>query len=1725
VSRELLGKLARLCGIEVEYVGADGVHHRAPAQTQRSLLAAMGIAAGTTAELRTAIAERELAPWRRFLPAVKVFGEGRSTLEVGLNVPRARAGDRFRWALREANDQHHYGELQPNELPMIGERAVDGVSIGRYLLQLPQVLDPGYHRLELATGDDEATSMALVITPASCFLPEALQSSTGVWGPEVPLHALRRPRDWGVGDFTSLRYLVELSATLGADVVGITPLHALFLHSPGDASPYRPSSRLFLNVLYLDVEAVPELAECATAREKAQVAEFVHHLEALRQQSLTDWSGVAAAKLRVLELLYDCFRMHHLEGHTDRAASFHAFCEAGGERLYQYALFEALQEYFQATDPRVRGWRAWPPAYHHPASLAVTEFADAHPQRIQFYEYLQWLAHSQLAAVGKRSLELGLGVGLYQDMALQVDPGGADVWANADLYARGVAVGAPPDATNPEGQRWGLAPAIPERLAAAAYAPFIAVLQSNMRHVGALRIGLVGGLPKTYWVPEGATAAEGAYVRYPGDDLLGLVALESQRNACLVIGEAQSQLPEATQAAIEPMGVLSRELFYFTNDEGGLKPPAAYPTQALVAVRSHNLPTLRGLWVGRDLALRTRIGGFPSEAVRRQSIRDRAHFRTELLLALEAEGLLPDGVSADPASCPEWTPALSHAVHVYLARTPSKIFMVQLGDVLGELDQVSLPGSAHQYPNWRGRLPEELRDVFAEGRVQDLAEALRALRGPLRGSLPSTAAVAASAPIPRATYRLQFNRQFTFADAAALVPYFAELGVSHCYASPYLRSRSGSTHGYDIIDHGSLNPELGTLAEFDAFVAALHTHRMGQILDVVPNHMGVGGSDNAWWLDVLENGQASAYAEFFDIDWEPVKEELRNRLLLPNLGDHYGAVLERGELVLKFDPAQGEFSVFYYDHRCPIDPRTYARILGLRTDRLALALGPDHPLLFEYESLVTSFDHLPRRSASRSREVLERQRDKEICKRHLVRLWESSEEIRKFIEGTVRDFNGTPGKPASFDLLHRLLEDQAYRVAFWRVASQEINYRRFFDINELAGLRMEVEEVFHATQRFTLDLLHRGAVEGLRVDHPDGLYDPRQYVERLVRETASVYRAPVSPESTPEPALGPSPYLVLEKILAVYERLPEDWPVHGTTGYEFANQVNGLLVYPGAEEAMDAIYAEFIGHRLEFDELLYQCKKLIMQEALSSELNVLATELNRISESDRHTRDFTLNGLRDGLMEVVACFPVYRTYVSQQRVSAEDRRYVDWAVAQAKKRNPEVDVGIFDFIRAALLLDLCGKRPAVYQERVRRFAIRFQQYSAPVMAKGMEDTAFYIYNRLVSMNDVGGDPRRFGLSVSAFHHANQERSKNWPHSMLCTSTHDSKRSEDVRARIAVLSELADEWQEHVQRWQRVNQGRKAMIDQRPAPSANDEYLLYQTLLGAWPLEAFAEDAQLSILRERIDAYMLKAVREAKVDTSWMNPSAEYEQALASFVAALLETGRTNPFLTDFLPFARQVAWWGLYNSLSQVLLKLISPGVPDIYQGNELWDFSLVDPDNRRPVDYRYRRERLGELQSLMADTNERAERVRGLLDTLEDGRAKLFLTWQALLLRARRPLLFEQGEYLPLASEGTKKEHICAFIRMFEGDMVIAIAPRWFATLTGDLAQRPLGEAIWEDTTITVPPECDGRALEDVLTGTLLYPDNSAASGPRLAASEALAHFPVGLLWCGASDGARPGS
>lgn len=952
--------------------------------------------------------------------------------------------------------------------------------------------------------------------------------------------------------------------------------------------------------------------------------------------------------------------------------------------------------------------------------------------------------------------------------------------------------------------------------------------------------------------------------------------------------------------------------------------------------------------------------------------------------------------------------------------------------------------------------------------------------------------------IPLATYRLQFNGDFTFKQAREIVPYLSALGITHLYASPYLKARPGSRHGYDIIDHNTLNPEIGSYEEFERLCEALARHGMGQVLDVVPNHMGVLGGDNAWWLDVLENGQTAVHAGFFDIDWTPIKAKLHGKVLLPVLGKHYGAVLENAELQLHFDVAHGEFGIYYFEHHFPVDPAQYPHILAFRMDVLSAGLGEDNPLLMEYQSLVTAFHNLPSRDERSSERQLERLRDKEVHKRQLAALVAHSADIAGFLEENLRVFNGKVGESASFDRLHQLIEAQAYRLAFWRVASDEINYRRFFDINDLAGLRMENDEVFEATHQLLLRLIQEAKLDGLRLDHPDGLYDPEAYFCKLVEHCNRIGRAP---------------YLVVEKILAADEDLRSSWPVHGTTGYEFTNLLNGLFVDTSAARRMERAYHSFIGEHVNFDDLLYRSKKLIMKSGLSGELNVLANLLSSIAEADRASCDYTLNGLRTALAEIIACFPVYRGYISRRGMAEEDRRNIERAIVAAKRRSTTADASIFDFLREVLTLAAADGKSPTYAEQVLAFAMKFQQFTSPVMAKGLEDTSAYIYHRLLSLNEVGGDPRRFGVTRRAFHRANQARAERNPHSLLATSTHDTKRSEDMRARLNVLSEIPAAWRLALRNWSRANRSLKRSVDGMLVPTRNDEYFIYQTLLGIWPTGE-ADGNEMARFTVRIKEYLVKAVREAKVYTSWINPNVAYEDAVTSFADALINAPAASAFLTDFRPFQRRIARLGMFNSLSQTLIKFTVPGVPDIYQGCECWDFSLVDPDNRRPVDFGLRLSMLTGLQKLVAqESHQRVSGVRALCDTLEDGRAKLLIVRSALALRERWPEVFQQGKYLPLAVKGEHAAHLCAYARSFGNRIVITVAPRFFVRLLGDADMLPLGENVWGMTTVELPFQRDDKQYTCAFTGKVLQPQKRQSRW-QLPVAQILAEFPVGLTF-----------
>jgi (1->4)-alpha-D-glucan 1-alpha-D-glucosylmutase len=967
------------------------------------------------------------------------------------------------------------------------------------------------------------------------------------------------------------------------------------------------------------------------------------------------------------------------------------------------------------------------------------------------------------------------------------------------------------------------------------------------------------------------------------------------------------------------------------------------------------------------------------------------------------------------------------------------------------------------------------------------------------------------ADVPRATYRLQFNREFGFAQATELVPYLAALGVSHIYASPYFKARTGSAHGYDIVDHNALNPEIGDRAAFDRLCAALRAHGMGQVLDMVPNHVGVLGADNPRWLDVLENGRASEHAGFFDIAWDRAPDELRGKLLLPVLGDHYGSVLGRGEIALAFDAGRGEFSFRYADHRFPLDPRTYPRVLAPAAERLRPRLRAEEASVADkFESLGVAFAALPKATETAAVRVAERRRDEADYKRRLAELCSRSAETLRCIDEELLRLNGRAGDAASFDALHELIAAQVYRLASWRMAADVINYRRFVDVNDLAAVRVEEQAVFEATHGLLFKLIASREVTGVRVDHADGLYDPGQYFSRLQQGAAERWQVAV-PDEIAAAALPEPLYLVIEKVITPSERMPASWPIAGTTGYDFAALVNGLFVDGRAEAKLTYGYFAFLRQRLDFDEIVYRSKKLIMSVAVASELSALASRLSRIARADRATCDFTYASVRAALAEVVACFPVYRTYVTAAQVPDEDRGFIETAIRSAKRRAVAAETTIFDFIRAVLTTDLVQVRPQSQREEIVEFAMRFQQLSAPVMAKGMEDTAFYLYNRLASLNEVGADPRRFATSVAAFHRANAHRAEHWPHAMLATSTHDSKRSEDVRARIDVLSELPAEWRLHVSRWRRFHRPRRRKRDEFEAPTRNDEYLLYQTLIGAWP----AVDTGPGTLTDfcaRIERYMVKVVREAKAMSSWLNPNEAYEEALIAFVRGILASPGNERFLKDFVPFQRRVAWFGMLNSLAQTLLKLTAPGVPDIYQGSESWNLSLVDPDNRRPVEYTTHRQSLEAMQRAAAPGGQAlASLAVDLLRHMHDGRIKQFVVWGTLALRRERETLFRDGAYIPLPTTGEHADHLCAYARVLGEQCAIVVAPRLACTLMRGETAPPVGARVWGDARIVLAglPLQDGWT--DALTGAPAVANDGGSSG--LLASAVLHRLPVALL------------
>ncbi len=918
-----------------------------------------------------------------------------------------------------------------------------------------------------------------------------------------------------------------------------------------------------------------------------------------------------------------------------------------------------------------------------------------------------------------------------------------------------------------------------------------------------------------------------------------------------------------------------------------------------------------------------------------------------------------------------------------------------------------------------------------------------------------------------ATARLQFHKDFTMDAATALVPYYASLGISHFYASPLLMSRSGSTHGYDIVDHNRIDPELGGEEALRRMVAALRQHRMGLILDIVPNHMGVGGNDNGWWLDVLEWGRGAEHAEYFDIDWDPPDASLRGRMLAPFLGSPYGECLKNKELTLQFDPEDGRFFVGYYSHRFPINPRDYPSILLTES-------GPLEEPARAFGEISTTNRDTMRREAEAARAALR------------------SPDYARVIAECLRGYD--PATDVGRERLHRLLERQNYRLAWWRAATDEINWRRFFDVNGLAGVRQEVPSVFDDTHRTILRLYAEGLIDGVRIDHVDGLADPRGYCRKLRRQL-EVAHAHRPPDLQSERA-----GLWIEKILAPQETLSTDWLTDGTTGYDFMSDVAALLHDPAGEGPLTSLWMLLTGRPGSFDDEVVAAKRQILRESLSSELFSTAVSLYRVARRDLSTRDYTLTAVRRTLTEILVHFHVYRIYAGLAGMSEADKREMDWAMAGARRTVRATDRELLELLGSWLAGEGIRQVPAGTrrQERLRAM-VKFQQLSAPTSAKSVEDTAFYRYGRLISRNEVGSEPSQFALTPAAFHAAMRNRRKSFPIALLATATHDHKRGEDTRARLAAISEIPDEWEAALTRWTRLNAPLKRDLN-GPAPDGCDEIMLYESLVGAWPLGLSADDREgVAALEERLAAWQEKALREAKRHTGWAAPNADYEAACRDFLHQVMDPDRVSRVLHDIVAFVERIAPAGAVNSLSQTLLRLTAPGVPDLYQGTEYWDFSLVDPDNRRPVDFAAREASLEALSDPAA-----------LIAHWQDGRIKQAVIARSLRLRQETSGLFTAGSYTPIKVEGERADNVVAFTRVHEGRAAIVAVTRLPLKLLGIQTQPLPPASLWDGTYLTIPRNFVTRRSVDVMLG-----DKAEAielTG-RLPVADVFAALPVALL------------
>ena len=1494
--RAQIDALCQAAGVALSYADSEGRTHSASEAGKRRVLDALGIRIDTAAAIDESLAHFD-AQTKRAQARWYVIDADRPT-----SIRCGAEDTSLEWSLRT-----EAGELY------------EGRERGQ--ISLPS-LQAGYHQLTGTVGE-HALDATILAAPTHCYLPPELSDGARGWGITAQVYSLRGANDVGIGTYADVAKLAAAIGERGGAFLGLSPVHALFGADPSKYSPYSPSSRLFLQVGLIAPHAVPGFEPDDMPHCLLEIADHLidYHKVLPRQRAALEaiWMRTRATAVRAIE----------------------EFRRDGGARLEEHATFEALSDHFLAQGKQWSG--EWPVAFHDPSSDAVADFLRDHPDEIAFHVWLQWIADTQLAEAAAIAREKGMSVGLYRDLAVGADRGGSEFWSAPDAFLDGLSVGAPPDPLGPQGQDWGLPPLNPLTLADTGFAAFRALVAANMRHAGAIRIDHAFQLQRLFVIPLGGPATDGVYLHYPLDALLAVLKIESHRARCLVIGEDLGTAPQGFSDAIMDAGMLSYRLLPFERGDGGVfKEPMAYPSRALAAVSTHDLPTFGGWWRGLDIDVRECLGVFDgSRSANERS--GRASDRQRLADALNAEGL-------------EATPRLQSAPDVaalrYLARTPCVLAATQLEDVLREQQQANLPGPDCGHPNWRRRSSIAVEDIARHPGLDRVAAAFAA---------EGRSADFKMLSMPRATYRLQLHAKFTFDGAAAVVPYLAALGITHVYVSPIQMSAPGSTHGYDVVDPTRLDPELGGEDAFRRFSDALRAHELRLLVDIVPNHLGVGGKSNPWWLDVLEWGRRSQHARFFDIDWE--RPGASGKLIVPFLGAPFEELLSQGHIGLGFEASQARFAVWYADHCHPVSALDYGPLLARAKDVTGEAAR-------ELRNLESDFCALP--FNENDSEVLRAR--VETLRRRLMRACEVHPSLRPALERV--------GSTLTADECRDLCDRQAWRLVAWTEANERINYRRFFDITSLAGMRIEDEVVFDASHRVIFDLVDQGRIHGLRCDHVDGLADPAGYLRRL------------------QARVGPGFPIYVEKILEPGEHLPA-WPISGTTGYEVLHTLDAIFFAPEALPKLDEIARDIVPGARSNDDALFDIKAALATGTFASEFGALAADIEALVAPNVRAH------LRPALQALLAAFPLYRTYGDAYGFSAADRH----ALAQAADRaSAHLDPERRDAV--ASILD------ALEAPGAQRALRRFQQLTGPLMAKSFEDTLFYRDVRFIAANEVGCGPDHPGVDASEFHRANLERLRDWPGALVATATHDTKRGEDARGRLVAASHDPQAWADAWRSFQKAGDFRKV--------DGADAYFIYQAMLAACPI-APDEHERLAFV-ERTQAFVEKYLREGKLRSNWVTPDTDYELVAKDFVARCASPD--GPIFSTLGAYIRRTAEDGARLGVARTVLKCTIPGVPDIYQGTELADLAYVDPDNRRPVDYAVRRKLLD--QSI--DAND----VRVWLS----GEAKFFALTRLLRDRRDHPATY-RGGYAPIHTEDTGA--VVGFVRGDSGGDLCVVARRSF--------------------------------------------------------------------------------